>query len=459
MIASTRRAAADPARRAAVDLLLAVERDGAYANLLLPRLMRERKLSSQDASFATEVGYGALRWQGVLDEVIAAAANRDVGVLDPAVRAVLRVGAYQLLHTRVPSHAAVATTVDMGKQVAGPRTSGLVNAVMRRVSERSWTQWVSRLAPADPLGRVAFEYGYPRWVAQAFFDALASDRAELELALAADRPVTHLAARPGVMDRDRLVELAGDGAVAGPYSPYAVRLAGGDPGRIGAVQDGRAQVQDEGSQLVALAATRARVDGPDLSWLDLCAGPGGKAALLAGLVADGGRLVAADVHPHRARLVRTAGGARTAVVVADGARPPWRPGSFDRVLLDAPCSGLGALRRRPEVRWRRKAEDLERLVELQSALLDSAIEAARIGGVIVYATCSPHPAETRAVVRGALARHGELDQLDARTLLADVPDLGAGPDVQLWPHRHGTDAMYIAALRKTNEPGSRGGAA
>jgi 16S rRNA (cytosine967-C5)-methyltransferase len=439
-------ASKDGARRAAVDVVLAVDRDKAYANLLLPRLLRERGLSGQDAGFATEIAYGTLRWQGVLDAVIAEASGRTVTSLDVEVRAVLRIGAYQLLHMRVPTHAGVSTTVEVGKEVAGHRTSGLVNAVMRRISERDWASWVNRVAPADVVGRLAFEHAHPEWVARAFLEALGGDVAELERALAADRPATHLAARPGAIERDALLRQCGDAATAGPFSPYAVRLAGGDPSRIAAVKDGRARVQDEGSQLVALAMARAPVEGRDQRWLDMCAGPGGKAALLGGLLPAGGRLVAADVHAHRAGLVQ-AGQAATAIV-ADGTRPAWQAHSFDRVLLDAPCTGLGALRRRPEVRWRRQPADVERLVGLQTALFDAAADAVRPGGVIVYATCSPHLAETRGVVGAGLARNPDLEQVDARPLFAGVPELGAGPDVQLWPHRHGTDAMYVALLRR-----------
>lgn len=438
----------DSARATAVDVVLAVERDGAFANLLLPRLLRDRGLSGQDAAFATELGYGALRWQGVLDDVVSAASNRDVAALDPPVRAVLRVGAYQLLHTRVPAHAAVSTTVDLGKSLAGHRSSGLVNAVMRRVAERDWPGWVAALAPADETGRLAFEHGYPRWIAEAFLAALAYDVGELKRALAADRPVTHLAAVPGRIDRDRLAEVAGAGAAPGPFSPYAVRLSGGDPGRVGPVQDGRARVQDEGSQLVALALARGQVEGRDARWLDMCAGPGGKAALLAGLMPADARLLAGDLHRHRAALVRAGASPTTTVVAADATRPAWRAAAFDRVLLDAPCSGLGALRRRPESRWRRRADDIEHLTALQRRLLACAVESVRVGGLVVYATCSPHLAETREVVH-AVTRQAAVERIDARECLPGVPELGTGPEVQLWPHRHGTDAMFIALLRRT----------
>jgi 16S rRNA (cytosine967-C5)-methyltransferase len=225
-------------------------------------------------------------------------------------------------------------------------------------------------------------------------------------------------------------------------------MSGGDPGGLAAVRDGRAAVQDEGSQLCAVASARYPIAGPDRHWLDMCAGPGGKAAILAGLLPPGGRLLAGDVQPHRARLVAGAlGGASADVVVADGTRPAWPAGTFDRVLLDAPCTGLGALRRRPEVRWRRRPEDVPRLQELQVQLLRTAVASARPGGLVAYVTCSPHPQETRAVVDAVLAAEPGLTRLDARQSLSGVPDLGSGPDVQLWPHRQGTDAMYLALLR------------
>jgi 16S rRNA (cytosine967-C5)-methyltransferase len=432
-------------------VVLAVDRDSAYANLLLPRLLREREITAIDAAFATELTYGTLRRSGVLDAVIGAGARRDAATLDPAVRAVLRLGAYQLLHTRVPPHAAVSATVDLSREVAGPRPAGLVNAVLRRVSERDWAGWVDELAPrADPLGRLAFERGYPRWVAAAFLDALGGDLAELERALTDARPSTHLVARPGRISREALLVDAGVDATAGPWSPYAVRLAGGDPAGIAAIRDRRAGVQDEGSQLVALALARAPIDGGDVWWLDACAGPGGKASLLAGLLPDGARLLAADLAPHRAALVRQSvrHSAAVPVVVADATRPAWRDARFDRVLVDAPCTGLGALRRRPEVRWRRVPEDAGRLQLVQRALLAAALDAVRVGGVVAYATCSPHLAETAEVIDATLRERPDIEAIDARPLIGDLPDLGDGPSVQLWPHRHGTDAMFVSVLTK-----------
>jgi 16S rRNA (cytosine967-C5)-methyltransferase len=244
-----------------------------------------------------------------------------------------------------------------------------------------------------------------------------------------------------------LVELGGQ---PGRWSPCAVVLPAGDPADLAPVREGRAGVQDEGSQLVTLALAEAGVAGRDAWWLDLCAGPGGKAALLGGLAGSrGARVLAGELVPHRAALARAAAGETAGVVVADARAPAWRAGVFDRVLVDAPCSGLGALRRRPEARWRRSPLDLAGLGPLQRDLLRSGLAAARLGGVVAYVTCSPHPAETRAVVDDVLAEPGcGAALVDARPLLPGLPHLGPGPDVQLWPHRHGTDAMYLAILRR-----------
>jgi 16S rRNA (cytosine967-C5)-methyltransferase len=213
------------------------------------------------------------------------------------------------------------------------------------------------------------------------------------------------------------------------------------------VRQRRAAVQDEGSQLCAIALASAPVSGTDERWLDLCAGPGGKAALLAALATERQAIVhAVELHPHRAELIRSAtAGWPIDIEVADARTVT--SGGYDRVLLDAPCSGLGALRRRPEARWRRRPEDVIDLAALQRELLATAIRLTRPGGVIAYVTCSPHPAETTAVLAGVIDG-SEVAVLDARPSFAGLPDLGSGPFVQLWPHRHGTDAMFCALLRR-----------
>jgi 16S rRNA (cytosine967-C5)-methyltransferase len=444
---ATRRKPLDGARLTAYDVLDGVSARGAYANLLLPQLLRERQLEERDAAFATQLAYGTLRAQGTLDAVLTGLVSRPLAELDPRVLDLLRLGAYQLIDLRVPSHAAVDTTVDLTRAIVGTGASGLVNAVLRKVAAGGDREaWLDRLG-GDGEQRLALATNHPQWIVDAWRDALGGN-GELEPALRADdaAPEVHLVARR--VDRAELAAEAG--GEPGPWSPFAVRLHGGDPGRLPAVRSGAAAVQDEGSQLAALLLTRAPLDGPDAAWLDMCAGPGGKSGLLAAVRPESVRLTAADRAPHRAELVRQAlaGEDDVEVLTADGTRPPWAPGSFDRVLLDAPCTGLGALRRRPEVRWRRTPEDVPPLVELQTALLDSALTSVRVGGVVAYVTCSPHSAETAAVVDAAAARD-DVEILPVAPLFPEVPDLGRGNFGQLWPHRHGTDAMFMALLRRT----------
>jgi len=437
----------DKPRRAAFDVLLAVREKDAYANLVLPTLLRERGISGRDAALATELAYGALRGQGLYDAVIQACVDRPLAHVDAPVLDVLRLGAHQLLRTRIPPHAAVSATVDLARRVVSAGPVAFVNAVLRKIAVKDLATWVAELAPKDDrLAALALEHSHPRWIASAFRDALGGDLWQTGAALAADdaRPEVHLVARR--LSREELLEASG--GTAGPYSPYAVRLSEGDPGALGAVKHGLAGVQDEGSQLMAIALANAPLEGRDRLWVDLCAGPGGKAALLDVLADErGATLVALELQHHRSRLVRRSG--VDAVVTADARTPPIAPGTVDRVLLDAPCSGLGALRRRPEARWRRQPSDLPSLTRLQGELLDSAVALLRPGGLLAYVTCSPHLAETVVPVGDVLRRHRLLERVDARPLLPGVPDLGDGPSVQLWPHLHGTDAMHLALLRRT----------
>ncbi|MDQ2839338.1 MAG: rRNA small subunit methyltransferase B, partial [Actinomycetota bacterium] len=251
------RTVADPARTVAFRTLQAVAADDAYANLVLPRLLADAGLSGRDAALATELGYGTLRASGTLDEVLRRCASRGLDDIELGVLNVLRLGVYQLLRTRIPTHAAVATTVDLARSTGNARAAGFVNAILRKVSARDFEGWCAQIADgASPLGRLAVRYSHPGWIVAAFADALgeAADEAELEAALAADdaRPETHLVAWPGRITQSELAEQAG--GEAGPWSPYAVRLTtGGEPAGLAAIQQGQAGVQDEGSQLCALA--------------------------------------------------------------------------------------------------------------------------------------------------------------------------------------------------------------
>ncbi|MCA2217526.1 RsmB/NOP family class I SAM-dependent RNA methyltransferase [Jidongwangia harbinensis] len=450
----------DPARQAAYEAVTAVHRDDAYANLVLSDILRGMRLHGRDAAFATELTYGTLRMRGTLDLIIASAAGRDVARIDPPARDALRLGAYQLLHTRVPAHAAVNQTVDLVRAVA-PGASGFANAVMREISGSDLEAWLTRLAPAfddDPFGHLSVWHNHPQWIVRSFAESLGGDLDDTARLLIEDNQpaAVHLCARPGRADA---VDLADEvGGTPGAFSPYAVYLHGGSPGDLAAVTGGRAHVQDEGSQLVAAALLAAPLEGQDTRWLDLCAGPGGKTGLLGSIAASrGAEVIAVEVAEHRARLVEQATeGMPVTVLPMDGrsvGRDPDLPEeSFDRVLVDAPCTGLGSLRRRPESRWRRTPADLPPLTRLQRELLVAALRAVRIGGVVAYVTCSPHIVETQVTVTEGARRSGvDVDFVDARPLLPQgMPKLGPGPTVQLWPHRHGTDAMFLAVLRRTS---------
>lgn len=442
-----------------------VDQRGAFSNLSLSNGLRG--LDERDRALATELTYGTLRCTGQLDHVLQLGSDRPVADIDAHLRDVLRIGVYQLLHTRVPSHAAVTTTVDLAHEVAGPAASRFTNAVMRRVSEHieATDDPAARvLAPPrsrDPIGWLGLVHAHPNWVVEAFARALGNDPDETAAALAADnvRPQTHLVARSMSLE-DLEAEVVDSGMVArrGGLSPRALILESGDPGRLPSVRSGAAAVQDEGSQLVALAF--AAVEAPEGVTVDLCSGPGGKAALLSRELAGG--LVALEPRPARAKLVLQslqglADGSDWVVVRGDGVHPPLRSRSAARVLVDAPCSGLGALRRRPESRWRRSPADITRLVPLQKALLRSALALTGPGGLVGYVTCSPHQEETVEVVEQVLAEVTDFALLDARVAIESivgrpVGGTGDGPYIQLWPHRHGTDAMFLALIRNTRSP-------
>ena len=465
----------DPSRLTAYTAMREIDA-GAYANLVLPKLLRERRLHGRDAGFATELVYGATRMHGLYDPIAAIAADRPVERIDPRVLDTMRLGIHQLLAMRVPTHAAVDETVALARQVNGAGAAGFVNAVMRRVSERSPDAWVAAVtAGRDPREALAVRTSHPLWVVGALRAALighgtASSEtadAELERLLEVDNTPAKvsLVARPGLAT---VAELVDAGANPSSTSPQGAVLPEGEPGSIPAVREGRAAVQDEGSQLLALALASAEVSGAAAEqerWLDLCAGPGGKAGLLAAIAIERRiPFLANEVNAQRAELVRQtlaaaearAEGLDTTVEVRQGdGREVGEasPATFSRVLVDAPCTGLGALRRRPEARWRRQPTDVAALAGLQRELLASAIDATAPGGVIGYATCSPHLNETRFVVRDVVKKRSDVEVLDARGLFRDaagepLPRLGEGPFVQLWPHVHGTDAMFFALIRK-----------
>lgn len=453
----------DPARRAAHDLFVEVREDGAYANLVWPAILAHRGVTGRDAAFATELAYGAMRWRGRHDAVLAACIDRPITDVQPELLDALRLGVHQLHNMRVGAHAAVSETVNLIRAVISHGAAGFGNAVLRKVAAGGdAAAWLDHLQGCgalptlvqDPGAHLSVASSHPGWVVRALHESLAAstgvaDWAATAALLDADNTAAGvtLAAR-SIPVAELAAHLAERGVPFEPgrWSRRALRVGSGNPADIAEVATGAAGVQDEGSQVVALALADAPIEGPDARWLDMCAGPGGKAALLADLVAARrGSLTAVELHQHRARLVGSAlrpiAGIHR-VICADALVAEIGSG-YDRILVDAPCTGLGALRRRPESRWRRTPAEVPELVALQGALLRRAVDLLRPGGVVLYATCSPHVAETHGVVAEVLAQ----GRVEVQPLVGPAGSAD-GSYLRMWPHVHDNDGMFAALLRR-----------
>ncbi|MGA1306001.1 MAG: transcription antitermination factor NusB [Candidatus Nanopelagicaceae bacterium] len=427
-------------RLLAFEVLAEVELQGAYSNLLLPKALTESSLDDKDRAFATELVYGTLRMQGRHDHFISAASDRILEQIDPKALIVLRLGTHQLKQMRVPSHAAIYESVELAKTVVGKSTASFVNAILRKIDSLDFEQ-LSK--PTQEYSRLALEYSHPEWIVSSYFDSLKNSSEVISLLQANNNPAKPtLIAWPGLATQGELQEA---GALAIATSSVAATFDG-NPGDIAAIRERRAGVQDLGSQLVVEKFYDQFK--PNLRWLDLCAGPGGKAAYLSALLKrDGGFLLANEISNERAKLVSQVIH-HGEVNVSDGRSMPDELGKFDRILLDAPCTGIGALRRRPEVRWRRSLQDLKNLTALQSELLESATRLLSPGGIIAYVTCSSHQAETKFQIRSFLKQHSNFTRIPVNDHRADIDG-----DLQLWPHRDGTDAMFLSLLRSKESVG------
>jgi 16S rRNA (cytosine967-C5)-methyltransferase len=446
------------ARSVALQLLNKVSEDGAYANLAMPTLLTEAKLPDRDSAFAQELAFSTIRWQLTYDRIIDTVSSRPVEEIEPILLNGLRLGVHQLLQMRVPAHAALNETVNLIRQVCGEKVVGFANGVLRRVSEKSFDDWITVITAKTKTETesLSIRYSHPEWIVRALQQALKSDgiESELDLLLAANNApaLVTMIALPGLSDRDGFLA---HGALTTYNSPYGFILESGNPSDIAEVRNGEVRVQDEGSQIAALALLTGKDVGKEEKWLDMCAGPGGKAALLAALARkSGATLIANELQEHRAELVRSALRPFSEVQIEnlDGRTfGTSSPNSFDRILLDAPCTGLGALRRRPEARWRKSAEDLKSLIELQFELLESAYAALKPGGILLYVTCSPHLSETTAIISKAIKELG-VTVLDLSADLNDRYFSGSLPTnrktVQLYTNRDGTDCMFMALLTK-----------
>jgi 16S rRNA (cytosine967-C5)-methyltransferase len=444
-------------RAIAFELLRRVSEDDSYANLLLPKLLGDAKVDSRDAGFIQELAFGTLRNRLLYEKIIELASSREIRTIDADALIVLLLGAHQILGMRVPVHAAINESVNLAKVKASKSSVGFVNAVLRRISERSRDEWISKVCHLANSGeeRLSFEHSHPLWIVKSLKAALEGRGLadSLENLLIADNipAKVSVVALPGFANVADLL----DYGTLGTASPIGLEL-NVPPSRVPQLQNGYVRVQDQGSQLAVLALLAAEVKVEDSRWLDLCAGPGGKAALMLAVAKQ--RFVAFEaneVSAHRAKLVQQALDpiSDVKVTIGDGRNVAQEGARFSRILLDAPCTGLGALRRRPESRWRKMATDIPELSKLQRDLFKASWDALLPGGVLGYVTCSPHLSETTALVSWAESAYGgDIELLPANVILNEInPNLGLDISfrtAQLWPHIHGTDAMFIALFRK-----------
>ena len=434
----------NPARLLAFELVMQVNQEGAYANIRLPELLGKSKLNLADRAFCTELSYGTLRLQGRHDYIATKFLDRPLDEIDSKIVNLIRIGIHQLTKMRVAQHAAVSETVEVAKRVAGESKASYVNAILRKVSTHDNN--LPELQNLQPLSRLAIEYSHPEWIVSAFHDLLKDWQMVEDLLAANNAPVMpDVVAWPGKSTLDELVKL-GATPIKGHVNAANLNVI---PMNFAPITERRAGVQDRGSQLVVENFLATFESG--LSWLDMCAGPGGKAAYLYNSLAikdPQAKFLANEPVPHRAELVKRVVNNQQ-VISVDGTDASNFPELYDRILVDAPCTGLGALRRRPEARWRKNLKDLKELVLLQRQLLDSSYKLLKPNGVIAYVTCSPHIAETRGQVMDFLSGHKDMNILSLNDLPgAHLNDLLPDGSLQLWTHLDQSDAMFMVLFKK-----------
>ena len=431
----------DEPRKLAYEVFSQVIRNGAYSNILLPTKLGSSGFDSRDKAFCTELVYGAIRQLGRNDFIIAKFVSKSWNEIDPEIIDILRLGAYQLFDMRIPTHAAVDATVNLARGVIGESKATFVNAIMRKLSTKELDDHLSEVQD-DSISSLSVRFSHPEWIINSYRDCIPDIEEIKRLLRANNTPVApNLVAWPTKSSQAELVEL---GATANKFSPFGAAFSG-SPGDLAVIRERRAGVQDEGSQL--LSEIFAKVARDHEPWLDLCAGPGGKAALLSFLAKN--PLYCNELSPPRAELIKKIVRPDAVITVSDGRKYQTIPNQeVGAILADVPCTGLGALRRRPEIRWRRTLSDLASLTKLQFELAAHAINLLPEGGIFAYATCSPHIAEASSQC-ATIERKLPVVKIDVTEFMPNNLTGGVKNGyMQLWPHRHETDAMFLALYRK-----------
>jgi 16S rRNA (cytosine967-C5)-methyltransferase len=435
----------DAPRLLAFDIISEVNRRGGYSNLLLPQALADSSFDERDRGFTTELVYGTIRMQGLYDYIFSQISDRPWNEVDAEIVDLARMGAHQVFSMRTPPHAAVSATVDVARKKLGESKGSFINALMRKATSKELADWLKPLrSENDVIKRMSIEYSHPEWIISAYFDLLKEENLVREELISNNTPAKPtLVSWPGASSQEELISLGGEPT---RYSRYGA-LLNEPPASLEVIRHRRAGVQDEGSQLVAQIFSDATMSARIT--LDLCAGPGGKAALLSHICDVSGRdFVANEISEPRAALVKKVIG-KFPVIVGDARSIADSNQTFDAILADVPCTGLGALRRRPEVRWRRTLKDLAPLLQLQSEIVEAALGVLEPGGIFGFATCSPHYAETTAQVRSILKKHDELVLVDISAYLPEgLEGSNRGGALSLWGHLHNTDSMYLALFRK-----------
>ena len=440
----------EPARLLVFDLLTQVNREGAYANLRLPELLEQSSLNDRDRAFATELGYGTLRMQGKHDALISAKIDRPFAELDSGIVDILRMGIHQIFEMRVPDHAAVGETVEIARARLGESKASFVNALLRKSASDRDFFLVYDEETTDPVHNFSIKYSHPEWEVRAFYDAL-RDWSEVEELLKANNvpAVPQLIAWPGKSTVEELLEEGGTRIDGTQFGVLSEKM----PGKYAAIKERRAGVQDRGSQIVSQIFLNTATTERPLQWLDMCAGPGGKASAVYWYLSQHrsqDTFTANEPMAHRAALVGQVL-PKEHIIEYGGEELPARGVMYDRILVDAPCTGLGALRRRPEARWRRTPSDLKELIQIQRELLNAAAQMVSPSGIIAYVTCSPHILETQGQILEFKRKHSEFEVLsiepflptgNPQTLLKDDGSL------QLWTHKDLSDSMFMTLLQR-----------
>jgi len=447
------------ARAMALEILYLVDHEEAYSNLALNSVLEKYRPEKQDRGFVTELVYGVLRTRNTLDWVLGRFLKKPIAGLTPWIRNILRAGVYQLMYLdKVPESAAVNESVNLAKRYGHKGTVGLVNGVLRNVA-RSLREISFPDPEKDPVQHIAVKYSHPAWLVErwlgeyGFAETVELCRANNDIPPNAVRTNTLRTSREDLKKR---LEEEGLRVTEGRLAPETLVLEGfKSVGSIAAHREGLFLVQDESSTLVGHALKPA----PGSMVIDACSAPGGKTTHLAQLMANSGRIVACDIHQHKLELVRENAGRLGITVIEplllDAAKLHAKfAGQADYILVDAPCSGLGVLRRRPEIRWRKQPGQIMELRELQLAILESAVQCLKPGGALVYSTCTVTEEENTGVVREILRRQPELKPESLAGCLPENLSGLPGPDtirdgyVQFLPHRHGADGFFIARLRR-----------